>query len=202
MKSKEDDVLRLFFNSPTRHWHFEEILDEAGITRSKADRWLKDFSRRKLIKRVKRKGSMPYYVGNHHSSRYRNMKRIFSLNMLNESGLLDHLSSLDKARTVILFGSLSRWDWHAGSDIDVFLYGNPEGLRLGKYEMKLHRDIQLFVCRDRKALSELGEGLIKNIIKGDLIKGDLGFIEVGVRGRGKEDKGAQGHLRPSLTEKY
>jgi len=43
MESKEESVLELFFENPTREWHFEEILKEAAITRSKADAWLKKF---------------------------------------------------------------------------------------------------------------------------------------------------------------
>ena len=37
MKSKQDRIIELFFEEPTRQWHFEKILKEAKITRSKAD---------------------------------------------------------------------------------------------------------------------------------------------------------------------
>ena len=43
MRSKEDNMLKLFFNSPTKEWHFEEILKQAKITRSKGAGWLKVF---------------------------------------------------------------------------------------------------------------------------------------------------------------
>lgn len=182
MESKEECVLELFFENPTRQWHFEEILREAKITRSKADRWLKQFLRNELIKKVKQKGKMPYYLGNSEFPAYRNKKRIFALNKLYESGLLNRLYSLKKAKTVIIFGSYSRSDWYKDSDIDIFIYGNAEGFKVADYEFKLRRDIQLFVCKNHDELSKYGSGLIKNIIKGNLIKGDLDFIKVNASG--------------------
>lgn len=180
MESKEEQVMELFFENPTREWHFEEVVKEAGIARSKADSWLKSFIKGGLIKRVKRKGKMPYYVSEYASPKYKNKKKIFALTKLYESGLLNHLSSLSSAQTVILFGSFSRSDWYRNSDIDVFIYGDPEGLKLVEYELKLHRDIQLFVCQNKVELAKLGEGLVRNILKGNLIKGDLDFVEVGI----------------------
>ena len=180
MKSKKDKIIELFFENPTRQLHFEEILKEAKITRSKADSWLKKLIKEKIIKRNKERGKMPYYISNYESPEYKNKKRIFALTKLYESGLLNHLYSLKKAKTVILFGSFSRSDWYKNSDIDVFIYGDVEGLKIVNYELNLHRDIQLFICRNNKELAKLGQGLIKNIIKGDIIKGNIDFIKVDV----------------------
>lgn len=178
MKSKENRMLELFFDSPTREWHFEEILKEAKIARSKATMWLKKFTKEGIIRRIKEKGKMPYYISNHDSPSYQNKKKIFALSRLYESGLLNHLCSLKNAKTVILFGSFARWDWHKGSDIDIFIYGSTEGLSIAKYELILHHDIQLFICKDKKSLKGLGSGLINNIIQGELVKGILDFVKV------------------------
>ena len=180
MKSKEEDLLELFFNNPTRELHFEDILKEVKIARSKAGRWLKRFIKEGFIKRVKVGGRMPFYIGNYDSPSYMNRKKLFAFYKLYDCGFLDHLSSLPRAKTVILFGSFSRSDWYSDSDIDVFIYGDSEGLKLGKYESALHRDVQVFVCRNKKELAKFGEGFVRNIIKGSLIKGDLSFVRVGI----------------------
>ncbi len=180
MESKERKIVELFFENPTREWHFEEIVEEAKIARSKANNWLKKFVKNNLIKRIKKRNKMPYYIGSCNSPEYKNRKRIFALNKLYESGLLNHLCSLKKVKTIILFGSFSRSDWYKNSDIDIFIYGNPGGLKIVNYELKLHRDIQLFICQDKKGLIKMGDGLIRNIIKGDLIKGNLDFIKVDI----------------------
>ncbi|TKJ17703.1 hypothetical protein CEE44_04185 [Candidatus Woesearchaeota archaeon B3_Woes] len=179
MESKEENVIGLFFNNPTKEWRFEEILKEAKITRSKANKWLKQFIKEELIKRIKEKGKMPYYISNYKSYSYKNKKKLFALNKMYDSGFLNHLSSLPKAKTVIIFGSFARSDWYRNSDIDIFIYGGLEDLKLAKYEMKLHRDIQVFVCHNQKELNKFGEGLIRNIIKGNIVKGDIDFVGVG-----------------------
>lgn len=179
MESKEDAVLEMFFDNPTREFHFEEIVKDAKIARSKADGWLKKFQKDGLVTRVKPKGKMPHYIANYGSAAYMNRKRLFALNKLNESGFLEHLSGL-KAKTVIIFGSIARSDWYKKSDVDLFIYGDSECIDVAKFEHRLHRNIQIFACENRKDLGKLGEGLIKNIISGDIIKGDLDFLKVSV----------------------
>jgi len=179
MKSKEEIVLQLFFDYPTKEWHFEDICKETVLARSKVDNWLKKLLHEKIIRRIKNKGRMPHYISNYESPQYKNTKKMFAMQQLHRSGLLNHLASLT-AKTVILFGSFARSDWHKNSDIDVFVYGKPEGLNIGKYERKTGRNIQVFLCRSHKELHALGTGLIKNIIKGNIIKGDIDFVKVQV----------------------
>jgi len=178
MESKKDKIIELFFNEPTREWHFEEIIKEAKLARSKADRWLKGFIKGGLIKRLKERGKMPYYMALYSSPEYRIQKRAYAQNQLHESGLLSRLLSLDNVDSVILFGSFSRSDWYKGSDIDVFIYGNPKNLKISPYETRLKRDIQLFICKDQAELRKFGAGLIKNVIKGDLVKGGIDFVKI------------------------
>ncbi|MDD4877454.1 MAG: nucleotidyltransferase domain-containing protein [Candidatus Nanoarchaeia archaeon] len=180
MKSKEDNVLGLFFNNPTREWHFEEILKQAKITRSKAAGWLKVFLKQGIIKKAKENGKMPFYIGNYESAAYKNRKKLFALNELYNSGLLNHLASLPAADTVVLFGSFSRSDWYEKSDIDIFIYGDYSGLKMAGFEQKLHRDIEIFNCKDKGELKKFGEGLLSNIIKGNLIKGDMNFVRASI----------------------
>ncbi|MBI5064707.1 nucleotidyltransferase domain-containing protein [Candidatus Woesearchaeota archaeon] len=181
MRSKENKLLDLFFNEPTKQWHFEELVKTAKINRKQVLLWLRKFTKENLIKKIKQKSKMPYYLADYGNVNYKNKKTIYSINVLYKSGFLNHIASLPKAKTVILFGSTTRWDWHAKSDVDLFVYGNPEGLQLGKYELKLGRDIQLFLCQEKKDFSNYTTGLIKNIMNGQLIKGNLDFIEVQIK---------------------
>ena len=180
MQSKEEQILELFFENPTKEWHFEEILKEAKITRSKADGWLKKLIKEDLVKKVKEKGKMPYYIGNYESAPYKNKKKLFAMNKLYDCGFLNHLISLKKARSIIIFGSFARSDWYKNSDIDLFIYGNPEGLKIADYETRIHHDIQVFICNNPDELTQFGAGLIRNIIKGNLIKGDIDFVKVNI----------------------
>src|SRR3989344_4899665 len=178
VKAKEEMILELVYNNPTKHWHFEEIIKKAKISRPQLNNWLKKFLKEEIIKRLKPKDRMPYYVANYENPNYQNKKRLFILNKLNDSGFLKHLLELHKAKTIILFGSLSRWDWYKDSDIDLFILGNSEGLREEEFSKKLHRNIQIFSYKNKRELEKLNQGLLKNIIEGYKIKGYLDFLEV------------------------
>jgi len=176
---KEDVVLGLFFNEPTKHWHFEEILNVAKISRPQAARWLHKFIKEGLVKRTKPQGKMPFYVGNYESATYQARKRLCALNELEKKGFLSHLASLSKAEVVILFGSMSRWDWTKESDVDLFAYGDLEGFDKGTFRAKLGREIEMFVCKDKAELQKFKPALLRNILEGYLIKGTLDFVRVG-----------------------
>jgi len=101
------------------------------------------------------------------------------LNKLYESGLISHLLNLQKAKAVIIFGSIARGDWYKGSDIDIFIFGGAKGIEKNKYEMKLHRDIELHIFGSKKEIKAVKTGLINNIINGFIIKGSIQeFAEV------------------------
>src|SRR3989344_1586046 len=179
--SKEEKVLKLILeNSPLKEWHFEEIVREAKMTRAVANKWLKKYVKDGLLKRIKEKGRFPYFTAGSKNAIYLSWKRMYALEQLHKSGLIPKLLSLQKAKTIILFGSMSKGDWYKDSDIDIFIYGDPEGLSIVEYELKMHKDIELFICQNKNDLSKLGNGLLKNIIKGNLIKGDLDFISVNI----------------------
>ncbi|MFH0798355.1 MAG: nucleotidyltransferase domain-containing protein [Candidatus Woesearchaeota archaeon] len=175
---RKDNVKSLFFNNSTKYWHFDEIVKQSKLSRAQANEWLKRLSREGLIKRVKPKGKMPYYIANYEGSQFKAQKRVYALEELERSGLLAHLISLENAKTVVIFGSMARWDWHGESDIDLFIYGDDDDLEQGKYELKLGREIQLFSARDKKELKKFPAGLLNSIATGYFVKGGLDFAEV------------------------
>ena len=181
MKSKEDDVLELFYNS-SGHWHFKEIMDKAGISKPQLAQWLKKFEEEGIIKRVKQKGKMPYYVHDFQNPKFHVRKRMYAQQKLASSGLLVHLASLPKAKVVILFGSFSRWDWYKDSDIDIFIYGSDDDFEQGKYESKLDREIQVHNAKDKTDLKRI-DRMIPYIIAGDFIKGSIEDLGVEVRAK-------------------
>ena len=176
--SKEESVLGLFLNMPTKHWHFEEILQKALISRPQALSWLRKFVNDGLVEHIKPRGRMPYFQADFDSPAYRSRKRIFALERLQKSGFLDHLLSLPKAKTVIIFGSFVRADWYSESDIDIFIYGSDYGLSVEGYHKLLKHDIQIFLAQNVLDLEKFGPGLLRNILEGVVIKGKIDFVEV------------------------
>lgn len=181
MESKEEQVLEPFLNS-SKHWHFDELLEKANISRSQLVQWLKKFQKEGIIKRVKPKGKMPYYVHNYNNLSFRNKKRLFALKKLTNSGLLDHLYNLEGANVVILFGSFSRSDWYDNSDIDIFIYGNDDEFKQGEYELKLDREIQVHNAKNKKDLKRMYK-MLPYIISGDFIKGSIQDLGVEINAK-------------------
>lgn len=178
MRSKEELVLEPFFNS-SKYWHFDELLEKTCISRSQLSQWLKRFVAEKVIKRVKSRGKMPYYVQNFASPDFHQRKKLFTLKFFYDTGFLSHLQQCD-AETIIIFGSFARTDWHDQSDIDLFVLGKGDNLNIGLYEKKLKREIQLFHFRKLEDVNKLRRGLLPYIAAGDIIKGDLSFLRVKV----------------------
>lgn len=176
MISKEDNVIELFFNS-SRYWHFNELLEKSGLSRSRLSEWLKKFEKEKLIKKVKQKGKMPFYVRVFENKNFQYKKRLFALKKLTETGFLNHLYSLPKAQVVIIFGSFSSYDWHTNSDIDVFIYGKDDEFNQGKYETIFNRQIQVHIAKNQEDLKRI-KNMLPYIIAGDFVKGSINDLNV------------------------
>lgn len=171
--SREQEVLQLFLDYPSKHWRFKEINERVALPENKTSAWLKKFIEQDLIKRIKETGKQPYYLASYLSPRYINTKKLFALNQFHQSGLLDYLSSIKEAQAIILFGSFFRGDWHQQSDIDLFIYGKIKKLKVYPFQYKLDREIQIFNCRNKKELKKFGQDLLQSIIKGMTLKGEL-----------------------------
>ena len=172
MKEKEN-LKELFFNYSTKHWHFEELIKKSRLSRAQTNEWLKKLIKDKIIKKVKKKGKMPYYLSNYKSTRFNTQKKIYALRKFEKTGLLEHLASLKKSKTVTIFGSFARSDWHNESDIDLFIYGNADDFEQSYYEKILGREIQLFNYKDKKGLKKLRPEVLSNIVAGIHIKGGI-----------------------------
>ena len=172
-------IKAIFFNDTLKRWHFEAIVKESKMSRERVNYFLKQLVKEEFIKRIKPKGKMPYYLANRESPKFRTEKRLFGLNLIEKSGLFEHLNSLKNIKTAILFGSFARGDWSKSSDIDLFLYGDDQDFDKGNFENKINREIQLFSYKNPKKIKQrLDPKLLPNIVKGFNIKESLEPFEV------------------------
>lgn len=172
--SKEENVLNLILeNSPLKEWHFEEVVRKSEVTRLVANKWLKKYVNEGLLYYVKEKGKFPFFTVGNNNHFYYSLKRVYALERLHQSGLIPKLLSLKNAKTVILFGSIVRGDWYKNSDIDIFIFGSISGFDKNIYETKLHRNIELHIFQDKEEIREVKTGLVKNILNGYVVKGQI-----------------------------
>ena len=178
--SKEENVLKIILeNSPLKKWRFKEIIEQAKITKLVANKWLKKYVSEGLLIYKKEKGKFPYYTVGENNSIYYSIKKIYFLNQIQKSGLIHELLAIQTAKTIILFGSTIKGDWYKDSDIDIFLYGNIRNFNKNIYEKKLNKHIEFHVFKNKNEIKEVKSGLIKNIVNGYIIKGQIqDFVEV------------------------
>ncbi|MDI6736951.1 MAG: nucleotidyltransferase domain-containing protein [Nanoarchaeota archaeon] len=172
--SKEERVLQLILeNSPMKQWHFNEIVRDSKVARAVANKWLKRYVKEGLLRRVKEKGKFPCFTCGMDNPVYISMKKLLAIEQVFRSGLAEHLLSLKDAKSVVLFGSFARGDWHKGSDIDIFIYGKSRGFEKSRYELKLKRQIELHLFETKAELNQVRTGLLKNVLNGYSLKGQM-----------------------------
>ena len=174
-----EKIKELFFEETLRHWHFEEVVKAAGMSRERVNFYLKQLLKQYFIIKVKPRAKMPYYIANREYARFRTEKRFSGLNLLEKAGLFEHINTIKEIKTAILFGSFARGDWNKSSDIDLFLYGDDAEFSKVRFEKILKREIQVFSFNDAKEIKkELDPKLLPNIAKGFNIKSNLEPFEV------------------------
>ncbi|MDD4878340.1 MAG: nucleotidyltransferase domain-containing protein [Candidatus Nanoarchaeia archaeon] len=177
--SKEARILQLILeNSPLKQWHFNELVKESKLTRAVANKWLNRYVKDGFLRRVKEKGKFPYFISGMDNPIYISRKKLMAIEQVFKSGLAEHLLSLKDAKSVILFGSFARGDWHKDSDIDIFIYGKSKGFDKSKYELKLKRQIELHLFENKAELNQVKSGMLKNVLNGYVLKGQMqDFLE-------------------------
>ncbi|MBU0979502.1 MAG: nucleotidyltransferase domain-containing protein [Nanoarchaeota archaeon] len=176
--SKEERILELFMNEPTKHWHFSDIVETSGVSVNIAGKWLRKLQQKNIIKRVKPKGRMPYFIGNYEDYEFKSRKKLYALQKLYETRLIQELQRLKNAKTIIIFGSYVRTDWNTDSDIDVFVYGESDEFEFGRFWKGLgfqgrSREIQVHTFHSRTEMENVTSGLLKNVLRGYVVKGDI-----------------------------
>lgn len=151
------------------------------MSRERVNFYLKELLKEQLIVRKKPRKKQPYYAAKIRNSNFRMEKRLYGLSLLTESGLFEHLLSSPEIKTAILFGSFARGDWGKNSDVDLFIYGQDIDLDKGKFELELHRELQVFGFQNVDELKQkVSTALLSNIAKGFNIKGTLEPFEVSI----------------------
>ncbi len=176
--SKEEKILELFMNEPAKHWHFSDIVDTSGVSENIAGKWLRRFQKNRLINRIKDEGKMPYFIGNYEDLEFKDRKKLYALQKLYGTGLIQELQRLKNAKTIIIFGSYVRSDWNTESDVDVFVYGESGDFKFGRFWKGLgfqgkSREIQVHTFHSKKEMEDVKSGLLKNVLRGYVVKGDI-----------------------------
>jgi len=167
-------VLKVFFDDPLPSgggFQLREISRKICLAPTSVKRYLDELTKEGLVLRSKHRiHNYPLYLANRNGESFRFLKKLDMLLSIRGSGLLDHLSETCMPRSIILFGSASRGEDLADSDVDLFLLCKERRLEIGSYEKKAGRKINLFFSQD---FNKLSDELKNSILNGTILKGYL-----------------------------
>lgn len=175
MKTK--DIKRLlkeyFFRHPAVNLRVRQIEREAGAPLPSVIRYTKELEKEGIL-RSRDVAKVTTYSADRASKQFLLEKKLFNIQQLFSSGLVDFLIQEFNNSLVMLFGSYARGEDIEGSDVDIYIETpKKRGVELGHFEKKLQRKIQVF--QYDKITKIKNKELANNIINGIVLNG---FIEV------------------------
>ncbi|MFZ2410891.1 MAG: nucleotidyltransferase domain-containing protein [Candidatus Methanoperedens sp.] len=169
---RELNIMRIFFDSPTREFNVREADRILKIAPATASKELKNLVKRGLLKGRKER-ILNLYKANIENGLYRDLKVYYNIRKIKDSMLLDNLNRYYLKPAIVLFGSASCGIDTETSDFDLLVVSEREKVlpEKEKFEKKLKRKLQLFVVREIKDLNN--EHLINNVLNGIVLQGEV-----------------------------
>jgi len=168
---KELNILKIFFESPTKEFNVREAARILNIAPATASSQLKSFAKNGFILERKER-NLILYKANLENSEYIEAKKYYNMLKIRESGIIEELDRFYIKPTIILFGSASEGLDIENSDIDlVIISENTKLMNVEKFEKKLNREVQMFAVKNIKDLGN--PHLINNIINGTVLQGEI-----------------------------
>ncbi len=162
-------VLREFFDDPGAGFTIRLLSKKVGLATTSVKLHLDALLNEGLV--LKENGvSYLVYKANRQNEVFRFYKKMDILFRIQECGLVENLQEDAYPEAIILFGSASRGEDDAKSDMDLFLLGKEKKLDVAKFEKLLKRKISLHFS---ESLGKLPKELRNNIINGIKLSGYL-----------------------------
>jgi|SRR3989344_716506 len=171
-KSTIEKVMAKFFENPTTEVHLRELSRQLKISMPTIISTTDKLSEEQLLQKKKSK-FLTTVKANVQNTRFIRLKRVFNIEQVYESGIVDELiKEYNHPHAIILFGSYSRGEDIERSDIDITVITNKKiSLDTANYEKKLKRTIQILQLTKDKIPEELFNNLMNGIIlEGYLVK--------------------------------
>jgi len=172
---KELNILKIFFESPTREFNVREASRILKIAPATASKELEKFAKKEILKKRDER-MLKLYKANLDGELYKDLKIFYNIRKIKDSGLIEELNKFYLKPAVLLFGSVSQGLDIEDSDIDLVIISEKtiEFPKIKEFEKKLNRKIQIFALNKIKDLKN--EHLINNALNGITIRGEIKWI--------------------------
>ncbi len=161
--------LQPFFEDNYRRINVREYARLMKISAPTASLWLKEFEKSGLLRREEERNYI-FYSAQRENKYFCDLARLYWFEQLEKSGLTNHIEKECVNPIIILFGSLSKAEVKADSDIDLALFTpSKKTLHFKTFETKVKRNIHLFMFKTREEIKS--KELLSNILNGYVIRG-------------------------------
>ena len=158
-------TLEIFFIEPTTIHFIKEISRKIKLAPTSIRNNIKELLKNNLIK-IKKTKPFNGFIANRESNSFIFYKRIYNLYSL--KNLIDFLVESYYPKLVVVYGSYSLGEDLESSDIDIIIIKSNNEIKLGNFEKKLKRKIQIISIND---LNELDINLKKKVLNGIVLYG-------------------------------
>jgi len=158
-------TLEIFFIEPTTIHFIKEISRKIKLAPTSIRNNIKELLKDNLIK-IKKTKPFNGFIANRESNSFIFYKRIYNLYSL--KNLIDFLVESYYPKLVVVYGSYSLGEDIESSDIDIIIIKSNNEIKLGNFEKKLKRKIQIISIND---LNELDINLKKKVLNGIVLYG-------------------------------
>jgi len=173
-----DKILELFLREPEREFYVREIAKLVGKSPTTVSKYLKEYEKKGILKSEEKFNHL-LFRANSESSKFKQMKVNYNIELLRNSGMVDFLGEkFNTPSAIVLFGSFARGEDREKSDVDILVVSSKKGsIDLKKYEKKIGNEIQLFIYskNDLEKLKKSNKELINKFVNGIVLEG---FLEI------------------------
>lgn len=164
MSNIKEKVLNKIFEDPSRKFYIRELAREINISPNSVITAVEQLKKEGLVIKTVKKHVIEI-AANLESPAFIAKKRIFNLNSLYESGMIDYLVKSCRPKALVAFGSYSRGEDVKKSDIDIAVITDAqEKIDIESFEKKLNRKIHLLLVDYKKISDEFYTSLINGIV--------------------------------------
>ncbi|MFP4656116.1 MAG: nucleotidyltransferase family protein [Candidatus Woesearchaeota archaeon] len=188
-KSNLWKITSVFFNEPDKGFGLLKISGKTDLAHTSVKNHLETLEELGIIEKAENEISQKprfYYRAKRRSEDFLHHKKIYNIDILKKSGVIDHIKENCYPNSIVLFGSFFRGEDNSESDIDIFVECAQKKIDLTRFEFQVNRKISLMFRKDFK---KLPEELKNNIMNGIVLYGFLeGFDAREYNTRSEQDK--------------
>lgn len=140
------EALCFFVENPYDEIYLREFSRKLSISPNSAQRFLDKFVKEGFVNEIRR-GNLRYFRANLDSVTFRQIKVVFSMKQIEDSGFMEYCNELGASHCV-LFGSVAKGLDDVKSDVDFVVLGPVKKKILAgimKFEKKIEKEMQVHV---------------------------------------------------------